>query len=263
MKNNIKLLQILNATGIIGVLIVNFLANSLPINGMTTGEVSNQYSTLFTPAGYTFAIWSVIFLGLLLFGIYQLSSWINAKNEESKAITSAMGYAVFLNSIANMGWIIAWHHQQFLVTIGFMLIILSTLLYINRTIYLFDDMHDSSKWFRRFVEIPFGLYLGWICVATIANVAVYLQSINAITDPYNERILSIIMIIISGLVATVLVYKWRNIPSAIAIVWGLLGIYFKRFDYVKFNPIMSTTLIMTLVILVVSVIVVRPRKVKV
>ncbi len=200
----------MNLMVLLGVIAVNALANILPINGVTTGEVSAQYDNYFTPAGFTFSIWSLIYLGLLIFTIYQFIS----KSYNPKSI----GYYFVFNGLANMSWILAWHYGYFLMTVLIIMILLGTLIVINIRI------QNSSY----FVKFPFRTYLGWICVATIANTAVYLEYLEISILGINELYWAMILVITGGAIGLFLLFKKGWFAAAMAIAWGIWGIYRKQ-----------------------------------
>ncbi len=228
---NLKLLKILNVLALFGVITVNALANILPINGVGTGEVSAENSNLFTPAGFTFSIWSLIYLGLLGFSFYQLSGF---KKSGSKDITKIIGPFFILNALANISWIFAWHYKLIGLSVIIMLIILTTLIIIDHRIKSSNTSFKNSI----FVRFPMGLYLGWICVATVANIAVYLTSISWEDFGVNPQYIAIIMIFIASVVGIFLNYKSAGIFPAIAICWGLFGIYQQDFSILQNNVLL-------------------------
>jgi hypothetical protein len=203
-------MKILNLIILLAVIAVNALANILPINGVSTGEVSAQYDNYFTPAGFTFSIWSVIYLGLLVFAIYQLIS----KSFKSETI----GYLFVINGVANMGWIMAWHYGYLFVTLLFMAVLLFTLVRINLQV-------DNNAWQ---VKLPFQIYLGWICVATVANFAVYLKYLDWSGFGMAEVTWGILLVIIAGIIGVMLIYRLGWIAAALSIAWGVWGIYNKQ-----------------------------------
>lgn len=203
-------MKILNLIILLAVITVNALANILPINGVGTGEVSAQYDNYFTPAGFTFSIWSIIYLGLLLFTVYQFIS----KSFKPETIS----YLFIMNGLANMGWIMAWHYGYFFATLILMVVLLITLVLINLRI-------NESGWQ---VKLPFQIYLGWICVATVANIAVYLKYINWSGFGMAEVTWGMLMVLIAGLIGVMLIFRVGWIAAALAIAWGIWGIYNKQ-----------------------------------
>ena len=117
---NIKLLAIINTLGLILALVLNGLANALPINGKTTGELSDAYPNLFVPTGFTFAIWGVIYLTLFVFIVYQLIQAFS-KGGNAQDFLPKISWFFLLSCIANASWIVAWHYQYLIVSLVIML----------------------------------------------------------------------------------------------------------------------------------------------
>lgn len=162
--------QIVNVVALAVTIGVNWAANALPINGVTTGEVSDNIPSYFTPAGYVFAIWGLIYLGLALFVIYQA-----LPSQRENARFRAVGWAFALSCLANSAWIVAWHYGYLPLSV----LIISTMLLLVLRVYgqlgigQFPAPNRTEFWLAR---VPFSLYLGWLSVATIANISSLLYS---------------------------------------------------------------------------------------
>ncbi len=207
--------RLLNLLTFLGVIAVNALANILPINGKTTGDVSAMYENYFTPAGFTFTIWGLIYTTLLLFVIFQL---MNRTSNHGTSLDASLGYWLVINFVANMGWIFAWHYGHFFWTLVLMVVILSTLVMAN----------VRTEGFSSVVRFPLQVYLGWICVATIANVAVYLTYRGWRGWGLEGWQWGIALVIIAGVLAIGLAI-WRGyVVAALTIAWGVYGLYGKQ-----------------------------------
>ncbi len=165
--NRDTLRQTVNALSVLIALTVNFLANALPLNGQNTGEISDRFQVYFVPAGYVFSIWSVIFIGWIAFALYQF----RATQKESPRLRR-LGYLFALSGIFNALWLFCWHYNAF----GWSVLVMLTLLGLLIASYLRLDVgrvavKPAGKWF---VDVPFSVYLGWITVATVANVSSFL-----------------------------------------------------------------------------------------
>lgn len=225
----IGVLQILNILAFVAMVIVNGLADFLPINGQTTGEVSNQYPNLFVPAPVTFSIWLVIYSLLFLFCIYQGSTLFEkAKNitDKKEKVVEVVGYRFIISCVLNMAWIIAWHYHQLLLSVGIMLALLATL------ISIFIKIHGAATYAGRkarwFVYAPFSIYLGWISIATIANISAYLVSIGWTGGNIPEWAWACIMIGIGTILAVLMLLRRSNIFYALTVTWALTGIILKQ-----------------------------------
>lgn len=124
----IKALATLNVIGFIAVLVVNYLANALPIGGMDTGALSDLYPNLFVPVGLTFSIWGLIYTMLGVFVVWQI---VDVYKKQSKNITQKIGIWFLLSCLANISWIFAWQYQQVLLSVGIMLLFLAILIVLS------------------------------------------------------------------------------------------------------------------------------------
>jgi len=224
-KSRLLTLSILNLIGFLGTIVVNGLANALPLNNKTTGELSDQYPNLFVPAGLTFSIWGVIYILLAIFVIYGLI--ISIKNNTQKtAFIENIGILFFVSSLANIGWIFAWHYEILPLSLVLMLVILGSLI----TIYLRLRIgkSDSTLSERYMVYLPFSIYLGWITIATIANITALLVDINWNTFGLGEQFWAVAVIIVGIAIALSVLFTRKDIFYCLVVDWALLGILLKR-----------------------------------
>ena len=169
-----KKLAVLNSISILAVIAINGIAGSTGIFGETVGGISDKYNTLFTPAGYAFSIWGIIYLGLIAFAIFQN---IRAfKNEADSEFILQIGPWMVLNSLANIAWIFAWLSEHIGLSLLLMLIILGTLIVMISRLNM--ERWDAPFPIIAFIWWPICIYSGWIAVATIANVSAFLVSIQ-------------------------------------------------------------------------------------
>jgi hypothetical protein len=220
---HMKWLPLLNAIGVIAVITVNALANILPINGVGTGQVSADYENYFTPAGFTFSIWSVIYLGLLGFAFFQLFGIVIKRLEKASLVAQKLGPLFFLNCMANIAWIFAWHHYLIFFSVLIMILILVTLILIHGRLKELPNQ-PQNVWL---VKFPLRLYLGWICVATVANVAVLLTSLEWNGIGISEDVYGLLLYSVAAALGAWLVLKERSVVPVMAIAWGLFGIFSK------------------------------------
>ncbi len=196
---------------------VNALANILPINGVNTGEASARYDTLFTPAAYTFGIWGLIYL---LLGVYVVFQLLSAKGEESGKRPEQVGWMFILSSLFNAGWIFAWHYDQIALSVVLMLLILLTLM---RAAWLLREPHCSPKE-ELVLRIPFGIYFGWITVATIANVSVWLVSLQWDRFGISEAIWTAVLLGVGAAILGVTMWRIRSVAYGLTALWAYTGI---------------------------------------
>jgi hypothetical protein len=124
----IKALAIFNVIAFIVVLVINYLANALPIGGISTGALSDLYPNLFVPVGLTFSIWGLIYLMLGVFVVYQI---VDVYKKQSKGIVQKIGIWFLLSCLTNIAWIFAWQYQQVFLSVGIMFLFLAILIVLS------------------------------------------------------------------------------------------------------------------------------------
>ena len=216
---------LLNLIGLLAVIAVNAMATLLPLNNITTGELSDKYPNLFVPAGITFSIWGVIYLFLLLFVIYQFVAALR-KSAGERGIFEKIGLLFFISCIFNIAWILAWHFELVLLSLVFMLLLLLTLITIY--IRLQTGRPGIKNYEKVFVNIPFSTYLGWITIATIANVTAYLVNINWNGFGISEQLWTVIVIAVGVIITLLTLFSRNDIFYSLVVVWALVGIILKR-----------------------------------
>ncbi len=214
---NAKTFAWLNTVAFIMVIVVNTLANALPINGLNTGEVSNLYPSLFTPAGFTFSIWSVIYLLLAGFIVYQWKIL-------SRGFFPTLSKWFIASCILNAAWIFVWHNLLTGLSVVVMLLFLFVLI---RIFWILKS--ENSKTLTEYIllHLPFTLYFSWICVATIANISAWLISISWDGDPLSETAWTIIMMIVAALLGAFILTRFHNYAFPLVTMWALVGIAIK------------------------------------
>lgn len=200
-------------------LTVNGLANGLPINGKTTGDIANGFDIAFTPAGYVFAIWGLIYLGVCAFSIVQA---LPARANEP--VVRAVRPWHVVNALANASWIFAWHHERFGLALGLMFVILGSLVAITRAV---EGVRGGMLYAT--VRAPFSLYLGWISVATIANITVVAWTLGA-TDLLRDPAVTLALVAGASVLCAVVALRRADPIYAAVFVWALIGIAIKNAD---------------------------------
>ncbi|MDD3095260.1 MAG: hypothetical protein WC372_00260 [Candidatus Neomarinimicrobiota bacterium] len=216
------LLAALNILLFLGMITVNGLANALPINGMTTGALSDLYPNLFVPAGLTFSIWGLIYLLLLVFLAFQLSAAIRQDND--LLLPAKAQIVLGINFILNMGWIFLWHYKKIFGSLLLMLGLLLTLIYLFRQIRI----PLQKKWHLLVLRTPIGVYYGWISVATIANLTALLVSLNWGAWGLPANAWTIIVMVVAAILALLILWKHACLPYALVVIWAFVGIIIKR-----------------------------------
>jgi translocator protein len=197
------------------VVVVNALANSLPINGQTSADVSNKLDVLFTPAGYVFGIWGLIYF--LLF-IWVLRQFPQSRRDLPMYKKATPLYV--LSSILNISWLLLWHYEFFLFTVIVMLCLLVTLIALYKTIK--DE--DPTFWDMA----PFSIYLGWVSVATIANISYYLKYVNWDGFGLSDVTWTFIMLVIGSILAILFSIKNNDVLYPLVFTWAFIGIGVKN-----------------------------------
>ncbi|MCJ7432419.1 MAG: hypothetical protein MUO77_02925 [Anaerolineales bacterium] len=215
--------QLANVLSVVFALTVNILASALPLNGQNTGEISDRFQVYFVPAGYVFAIWGIIYIGWIAFAIYQFRP---AQKQNPRL--RGLGYLFALSGVFNAAWLFCWHYNLFGLSVLVMLTLLGLLivsylkLNVGRT-----SVSNGEKWC---VDIPFSVYLGWISVATVANVTEYLYSIHWTGFGIAPQVWAVIMLAIACLLGFLMTISRRDSGYAFVLVWSFAGIAQKQAD---------------------------------
>ena len=244
-----KMLALLNLIGFLLMIGMNFLANYLPINNKTTGELSDLYPNLFVPAGFTFAIWGIIYLLLLIFIIFQLNRAF--QNENQAGFISKIGYWFLISCVANASWILAWHHEKVLLSLVIMLILFFSLI----TIYYHLDIRTATvtRNEKYMLHMPFSIYFAWINVAIVANMTVFLVDSSWGRFGLSEQFWTILILGFITVITLIFLIRNKDLYFSLVILWAFYGILNKRMHetHIPDSGIQSVLLIgMALIILV-------------
>lgn len=226
--------------------VVNTLAVTLPINGIATDAVSDKYGNLFAPAGITFSIWGVIYLALAAYLVYI---FLKNKSFISEEKQNQINILFIISSLINSVWIFSWHHLVIWLTVILMLGLLVCLIKIA-------DLINSTKLSladKLLVKVPFGLYFGWITIATIANITAFLASVKFENILFNNATWMIIILLIGLAIGVWRTLKDSNIAYGLVLVWAYYGIYLKHTSVDGFAgvyPSIITTTLISIVILI-------------
>ena len=224
------MIKFLNLLLFVVMIVTNYLANALPINNRTTGEISDSFPNLFVPAGITFSIWGLIYLLLIIYCIVQFTG-------SNQTAISNIGWLFGVTCILNALWIVFWHYGKLPVSLLIMLGLLISLIYIN---ILIKDLPIGL------IKASFGIYLGWICIATIANVTALLVNYNWAGFSINEETWTIIMISAGAVIASLTLYRLDNPYIGLSVIWAFAGIIIKR--HADYSSILITAIIALVVV---------------
>lgn len=219
MKDTLR--QTANLVTVIIALTVNILASALPLNGQNTGEISDRFQVYFVPAGYVFAIWGIIYLGWIAFTIYQFRS-----GQKGSPRLRKLGYLFALSNLANAAWLFCWHFNNF----GLSVLVMLTLLGLLIASYLRLNINQVSvtRAERWSVDIPFSIYLGWITVATVANMTDWLYLVNWNGFGIPAMTWAVIMIAVASIVGLAMALLRRDAAYLFVLVWSFIGIAVKQ-----------------------------------
>ncbi len=251
-KNARTGVKLLVTTTYVLMVTVNTLANALPINGVATGEVSERYPNLFTPTGFTFSIWGVIYLFLGLHVLYQWGLF-SRKEARKEALLNQIGILFSLSSMVNTGWIFAWHYEF----IGISLLLIIALLVLLVSIMEALRKEDLTVQEEIFLRLPFSIYFGWITVATVANTTAWLVSIEWGRFGIPEPVWAAATIILAAMIGTAVTVRNRDVAYGAVLVWAFAGILFKHLSAGGFNgdyPIVIWTIGVCLAVFAVALV---------
>ena len=231
------------------VIYTNYLANALPIGGVTTGEVSDLLDNLFTPTGFTFSIWGIIYLSLFIFLISLIKI-----NKEQKPFVSKVVVLFNINCLLNITWIFAWHYKIFPLSLIIMLGLLYTLILISRVIKTCHKKLKSSYLYN-ISSFSFNIYFGWITVATVANFTGLLVSLEWGGFGISHELWTSFIIVVASIIASITFIKNRAIWYLLPIIWAFYGIYYRHTVYLDSEyPLVINTLLLGISILIILVI---------
>lgn len=213
--------QTANVASVVLALTVNILASALPLNGQNTGEISDRFKVYFVPAGYVFAIWGLIYIGWIGFAIYQA---LPAQKENSRL--RKLGYSFALSGVFNAAWLFAWHHNKFGLSVIIMLALLALL--ITSYLRLNVGMSPVTRAEYWLVDVPFGVYLGWISVATIANVTDWLYLVSWDGLGIQPQVWAVVLLAVAGALGILMATIRHDAAFLAVLAWSFAGIAVKQ-----------------------------------
>ena len=204
-------------------IVLNVLSNALPINGQSMPEISARYPSLFTPAGFTFSIWGVIYLALLVFVVWQA---LPAQRSNGKVAALSVWFKA--NCLLNALWILVWHYDLLVLSMLIMLCMLVSLVMIYRG--LITSLGTARLSEHLVLYLPFSLYTGWITVATIANASI-LQTAYGLDDALTGSVnWTLLKLALAGAIGASMILRVRDIPFALVVAWAAFGIAEKQVE---------------------------------
>ena len=243
-----------NISAFVLTVIVNSLAGSTTLlGGVNTAQISDSNPTLITPAGYVFSIWGIIYFLLGVFVIFQA-----LPNQREKEYTKKIGWLFVLSSIINIIWLFLWQYEFLSLSVVLMFLLLATLL----SIYFRLGIGKSSVTLREkiVVHLPFSVYLGWITIASIANVSVTLVSANWNGFGIDAEIWAALIIIVALVITLLVLSTRRDIAYSLVIIWALIGIALKQSGNQTIVTLTEVSAIIVLLALVVVAVIGRLKR---
>ncbi|PKQ32485.1 MAG: lantibiotic ABC transporter permease [Actinobacteria bacterium HGW-Actinobacteria-2] len=256
--------KVLVAVTFVVMIAMNAAANALPINGRTTAAVSDSYPNLFAPAGITFSIWGVIYLLLAGYVLYQFGLFAKPSDDVAEqarrvGMQERVGVLFSVSSVVNSVWILSWHYEVIWLSTVLLATMLVLLIAIVTTIKT-AAVTGRDRWF---VRLPFSVYFGWLTVATIANITVWLVSIDWNGFGIADATWAAVIIAVGAVIGTTVVVRNRDVAYGLVLVWAYLGIVIKHTSVTGFDGayplVIGVTTVSMAVLLVAGVVALRRR----
>lgn len=213
--------QYANLLSVIFALIVNILASALPLNGQNTGEISDRFKVYFVPAGYVFAIWGLIYLGWIAFIVFQFRP-----SQRENPRLRRLGYLFAISNIFNAAWLFCWHYNKFGLSVIVMLALLASLIAIYLRLNVNRSFVKPAEYWS--VDVVFSVYLGWITVATVANISDWLYLVKWNGFGISAQVWAVIMLAIASLLGLAMAVTRRDVGYLGVLVWAFVGIAMKQ-----------------------------------
>lgn len=224
-------IKIFAGVAYVAMVVVNILANSLPINNQSTGVISDNYPNLFAPAGLTFSIWGLIYLLLLGYVLYQFVPFGKQIVQKKEELLRKVNLLFIGTSLVNISWIFAWHYDLIGLSVLIMAVLLLLLIKIANVVRT-EQLTSQEKFF---VSIPFSVYFGWITVAAIANITVFLVSIGWDGFGIPEYVWTSIVLLVGAVIGILRMRVDKKIAYGLVLVWAYLGILLKHLSVSGFG----------------------------
>ncbi len=210
-----------NIAAFVLVIVFNWLSNALPFNDQSQTDIAAKYPSLFTPAGFTFSIWGVIYLALLAFIVYQA-----LPSQRQNTSIARLSAPFKISCIANASWLVAWHYDQIVLAMIIMLVILASLVMIYRS--LLAEINRVTLLQHLVVVLPFSLYTSWISVATIANISILQTAYGWDNVGLTAANWTLLKLAVAGAIGATVVLRTRDAVFVLVTAWAAYGIATKQ-----------------------------------
>lgn len=246
-QNKTNYFRYLNIVAFVVTIIINGLAGSTDIiGGQFTAQVSDNNPTLITPAGYVFSIWGIIYTLLGVFTVYQA-----LPKNQGHPFQKQISFLFILSCIANIAWLFAWQYEQLPLSVGLMLLLLASLIGIYQRIGIGKTKTAIKE--KLAVHLPFSVYLGWITIATIANISAALVNLGWDGAGIDATTWAIVIVAVAVLITVLMLAIRKDIAYALVIVWALIGIAAKQTQNPTIVTVTQTSAIIIAIAIVVTV----------
>lgn len=250
---NSMLLKWTNIIAFALTVLVNGLAGGTTIlGGKLTSEISDANPTLITPAGYVFSIWSVIYVLLGIFVVFQA-----LPSQREKDYQKRIGWLFVLSSLINIAWLFLWQFEYLSLSVVLMFLLLATLIAIYLRLNIGKSAVPLHEKFA--VHVPFSVYLGWITIASIANVSVTLVSVGWDGFGISQETWATLILIVALLITLLVIATRKDIAYGLVIIWALAGIAVKQNEYPDIVMIAEASAIITAIAMATSILLTRSR----
>ena len=217
--------KILVVVTYLAMIAANVAANALPLNGRRTGDISDAYPSLFTPAGVTFSIWGLIYLLLGAHVLYQLGLFRDRPDTAvDTALLNRVGLLFSLSSLINTAWIFAWHYDFIPLSAVLLVAILTCLALIVMTVRRANPTARQ----RLLIGVPFSVYFGWSTVAVVSNITVLLVYWNWDRFGIAESVWAVIIVLVAAAIGTLTMLRNRDLAYGLVLVWAFTGILIRQ-----------------------------------
>lgn len=255
--NKVKALSILNLLALSIHIFLSYATQFKLVNVTDVGEISNQYASLFTPAGFTFAIWGLIYLLLISFCIYHIiQAFVKTESHQANRDTVKTGTWFIINNLGAAGWLLVWTNNQISISALLILLQLVSLIVIHLRLGIHDVKEKTAS--KIFTQLPLSIYLGWITIATIANISIYLFSVqwDGFGLGYSAITWTRIIIAVAVVITMLVVLLRNNVAYGLVVIWALYGIISKlqQTDAASYAVLIQTAWIASGIVAVVCLI---------
>lgn len=247
--------QAVNVVALIALLVVSYLSNALPINGLTQTEIADRFDILFIPAGYAFSIWGVIYLGLIAFTLYQA---LPSQRENPRLRRIGLWFAA--SCAANVAWLFIWHYERFVLSLLPMGALAATLLMV--VVRLREGREPVSTAERWAVHVPFSIYLGWVTVAAVVNVTSALDAAGWGGWGISDVVWTLALLVVVEAVAAVVSFTSADVAYQAALIWAVTGIGVEQSDNTVVSVAAWVTASVLVLILIGGLLVRRARRLR-